>query len=362
MEKIKYEYNFHKHYNLKIKEDVYVGKGLCGLINLRNTCFMSSILQCLSNTLSLTDYFLSCDYESDLNIENKARPEQYLLMSYLTLINNIWDMNQIIKPKSFVENLSKFHRKYFSMKQQDSHECLLYIMDLLHKSLSYEIDMEISGEVKSESDALMKKSIESWGKFYEGGYSYLIEIFNGNIINTIVCNNKDCKVVDKVFEPYNTISIDLTGDNLIDCLANYFKPTKIKSWTCDKCKCSGCTKDVKLWWCPNYLIINLKRFTSNMSKNNMFIDFPLNDLDITSLISEEKTDGNSYVYDLYAINHHNGDLDSGHYYSSCKNLDGNWYNYNDDGISKYNSTTQLYNDAYILFYRRKMIKRLELMV
>jgi ubiquitin C-terminal hydrolase len=44
-----------------------VDPGLAGLNNLGNTCFMNSALQCLSNTVQLTNYFLSNEYTNDLN-------------------------------------------------------------------------------------------------------------------------------------------------------------------------------------------------------------------------------------------------------------------------------------------------------
>jgi ubiquitin carboxyl-terminal hydrolase 8 len=360
LEKVQYDYDFHKHYNLKIKKSTYKGKGLCGLVNLGNFCYANSILQCLFNTMSLTDYFLSARYQDDLTNENKKKNEHYVFLSYLTLVNNIFDSNQVIKPKSFIENLSKFHKKYFSMTQQDSHECLLYILEILHNSLSYAIEVEIKGDPSTKADEMMKKSLESWQKFYENSYSFIIETFNGCNINNIICG---CGNTEVVFEPYNSLSLDITGGNLVSCLEDYFKSDeKIPSYTCEKCKENGKTsKEVKLWTVPNYLIIHLKRFkqtSQGMVKNSHFVDFPLKDLDITQFISKDKNDTNNYIYDLYAVSQHSGTLEMGHYWASCKNLDGNWYNFNDTNVSKYNTTSTLVtNDAYILFYQRKYVKR-----
>jgi ubiquitin C-terminal hydrolase len=329
---------------------------------LGNKCFMNSILQCLFHTLSLSDYIISSEYQKDLSNENKKKNEHYVLLSYITLINNIWDSNQVIKPKSFVENLSKFHSKYFSMTQQDSHECLLYILEILHNALSYSIEIEIKGQENSNADILMKNSLKSWQNFYEDSYSFIIETFNGSNITNITCIG--CKNIETIFEPYNTISVDIGSSNLITCLDDYFRDEKVNSFNCSNCKVetNECNKETKLWTVPNYLIIHLKRFKQTLNgieKNNNLVEFPLKDLDITQFISGNKDDKNNYIYDLYAINQHSGSIEGGHYWASCKNLDNEWYNFNDNSISKYNkvNTNQLINnDAYILFYHRKFVK------
>jgi ubiquitin C-terminal hydrolase len=364
MESLEYEYDFHKHYELKLNKQTYLSKGLCGLLNLGNKCYMNSILQCLFNSLKLTDYILSTDYKDDLDVKNRKN-EQYVLHSYVTLLNHVWESNQLIKPKTFIENLSKFHRKYYSLQQQDSHECLMYILDILHKALAYEIEVDIKGDVKTRTDALMKQSLETWKSFYEKEYSFIIETFYGNLVNNIKCTH--CSFTEEVFEPYNNLSISIqdTNSSLTECLDDYFNNEHlIDTWNCEKCNNHGCNKSSILWTLPNYVIINLKRFKNDGNqthKNNNLITFPLKDLNLTKYISKDKNDMNNYIYDLYAINYHGGDLNGGHYWSSCKNLDGSWYNFNDGNVSKYNSSnieSQLITkDAYILFYHRKFIKR-----
>ena len=363
------EYDFHTNHELILGKDFYKKKGLSGLINTGNKCYSNSVLHCLMHTLKLTDYILSNKFKNDSNECNlKSKNEYNVILSYLQLLLSNWTFNELKNPTSFNNNITNRIVKYNNNQQHDSYEYLLDVLDLFHKALSYKINVNISGDVKTDTDYLMKESILYWKKNYENNYSEIINIFNGLTLNLVECIN--CKYKSTTFfECYNSLNIDLgqnTANNsnscmLTECIDNYFKVSYINDWKCEKCLKNGCTKKLNIWTLPNYLIIQLKRFDNNGNKLTNFVDFPIDNLDLTKYICPIKSDPNNYIYSLYAINYHAGNMQTGHYWSSVKNLDNNWYIFNDGNISRYNCNgdikTQLVtSDAYILFYYRKFIK------
>lgn len=47
-------------------EDPPSGKGVTGIYNMGNTCYMNSAIQCLSNTKPLTEYFIEGRHKQDM--------------------------------------------------------------------------------------------------------------------------------------------------------------------------------------------------------------------------------------------------------------------------------------------------------
>lgn len=65
------------------------GRGLTGLKNLGNTCYMNSILQCLSNTPQLREYCVSDMYKSNISRRNKTNGQ--VIEEVAALLKELWN-------------------------------------------------------------------------------------------------------------------------------------------------------------------------------------------------------------------------------------------------------------------------------
>ncbi|KAF7828086.1 ubiquitin carboxyl-terminal hydrolase 9 [Senna tora] len=126
-------------------------------------------------------------------------------------------------------------------------------------------------------------------------------------------------------------------------------------WYCPQCKeHRQATKKLDLWKLPDILVFHLKRFSySRYLKNKLdtFVNFPINNLNLTEYVKTK--DGQSYVYNLYAISNHYGGLGGGHYTAYAKLIDENrWYHFDDSHVSPVAESEIKSSAAYVLFYQR----------
>jgi malate synthase len=76
--------------------------------------------------------------------------------------------------------------------------------------------------------------------------------------------------------------------------------------------------------------------------------FPLENLDMSPYIKGYEKD--KYKYNLYAVSNHSGGMGGGHYWSYIKNIDNNWYKFNDNVVSTITKENVVSETAYCLFY------------
>jgi ubiquitin carboxyl-terminal hydrolase 8 len=398
--------------NQEIIKNIYV-RGLSGLTNIGNTCYMNSALQCLSACNLLTSYILNKNYKKDLeyniifNIAKKYREENNLkeddpielsqdeidnnikislTNSYYELLKTMWESNCEVTPRTFKKIIGFKNRIFNGINQNDSHELIISILDIIQTEIGRQVEINFNGisgnvklllelketnkekfneeKIKNLKDYTTYKYIKMWKKYIQNSHSIINNIFMGMFYNEFTPINTDVTYTSFRFEPYNVLTLHLPDKptTLQNCLDNYFSEEYLLGDNKYKCKKTNkyveAKKKIYLWETPEILIIQLKRF-KNMGvltqKNNVHIKYPLDNLDLSAY--NHKLYPRNHKYMLFGVVQHMGSLNGGHYIAHTKNpINHKWYEFNDSKV-RHIPDEQVENvlysyDSYILFYKK----------
>ena len=342
--------------------DNYKDKGLSGLANLGNTCFINSCMQVLSHCYELNEILDSGRYKKKL----KKTYESALLVEWDNLRQILWKENCIVSPGKFIKTIQQvaYLKKmdlFTGYSQNDLPEFLLFIIDCFHTALSREIKMNISGEIENDTDKIAVKCYEVIKKMYTNEYSEIWNLFYGIHVSEIrsIENNE---IIQMNPEPFFMINLPIPLNNnnptLYECLDLYVEGEILKDdnawYNEDKGLKQDIQKKISVWSFPSILVMDLKRFNARNIKTNMLVSFPLDELNLSKYVIGYKK--NSYIYELFGVCNHSGGVLGGHYTAYIKNANGNWYHFNDTSVTEIGIKESIISSkAYCLFYRKKTL-------
>ena len=367
----------------------YNDKGITGVANLGNTCFINACIQCLSHTYELNDFLSKGDGEYKKHLNNK--PESVLLVEWDDLRKLMWSQNCVISPGRFINTIQRVakitNRDLFTgWSQNDLPEFLLFLFDSFHSALTREVIMDIKGNIKTKKDEMGKACYEMMKTQYTKDYSEFLNIFFGIHVSVLTpasqnssqYNSEDVNYLSLRPEPYMLIHIPIPSKEVVN-IRNTDKNVTLFDCFNKQCECEllegdnawfnekenkkqNVNKRLLFWSLPNIMIIDIKRFITSMNgkskKNQQFIDIPINNVDFSKYVEGYAKE--TYIYDLYAICNHHGQIDGGHYSATIRTSNGKWYNFNDTQVTEIlvNDNIISGNTPYCLFYRKKKLLEL----
>ena len=279
----------------------------------------------------------------------------------------LWSNNCIVTPAKFLNTIQKLAQikgleLFTGFSQNDLPEFLIFIIDSFHCALSRKVEMNIIGNEVNETDKIAVKCFEKIKLMYSNDYSEIWNMFYGihiSQLKTITSNES----VSMTPEPYFIINLPIPSNNkspsLYDCFDLYVEGEVLdggnKVFNEKTKEYEDMRKNISFWSFPTILVIDIKRFNSQNRKNQVLVTFPLENLNLSKYVVGYNKD--SYVYDLYGVCNHSGNVLGGHYTSVVKNANGKWYHFNDTSVSEISLDTQIITPkAYCFFYRKKTVQ------
>ncbi|CAD6257147.1 unnamed protein product [Miscanthus lutarioriparius] len=182
--------------------------GLTGLLNLGNTCYMNSAIQCLVHTPQFTRYFCE-DYHREINRQNPLGNVGELALAFGELLRKLWAPGgrAPVSPRPFKTKLSRFASQFSGYNQHDSQELLAFLLDGLHEDLNRVKHRPYinSGDADGRSDE--EVADEYWANHIARNNSIIVDVCQGQYKSTLVC--PVCGKVSVTFDPFMYLSLPL---------------------------------------------------------------------------------------------------------------------------------------------------------
>ena len=189
--------------------------GVIGIRNHGNTCFMNSILQCLSYTDILAEYFVLDQYKSDLKrrrrltftkspVMGKGEITEQLAVVLKSLWSLQYDPEISDKFKTLVD---KYGSQYKGGNQHDAQEFLLWLLDKVHEELNTATSKKykrLKNFPGKSDDAL---AAESLANYMRCNNSFVVDIFQAQFRSSLTCPT--CERQSNTFDPFLCVSLPI---------------------------------------------------------------------------------------------------------------------------------------------------------
>jgi hypothetical protein len=191
-------------------------RGLVGLANLGNSCYLNATIQCIAHTFPLIKYLITSRYHKDINTTSVDTTRGKFVSEFAALVKDMWLKpypSSVIQPVPFRRLLGRLNADYSTFQQQDAHDVLVYLLDRLHEDVNRVIKKPYveNSEGNGENDEQISR--ESWDKHKLREDSFIQDTIGCQLRSQLICPAENCHKKSVSFEFASTIQLAIPNRN-----------------------------------------------------------------------------------------------------------------------------------------------------
>jgi ubiquitin C-terminal hydrolase len=309
----------------------HIKKTKIGLHNFGKTSYLNSILQCIGNIEYLKNYFL--EENNIINIESNVKEKQFSFVIG-RLFHHLYSQKKeekVYSPSGIMRVLESKNIVYKSKNERNPNECLIFILDSLHKELNGMLNVQ---ENNKHIFVNNRSNINDFIRFfYNTNNSIISKNFAWFSKKELICT----KCGSQKNDSNNFFTCQLDASNyyetvgnkritIVDCIN--FELKKKRNLYCNRCK-TECNMEInsKIYFPQNIFVFLLDR--GNFDENKLKIPFYLEEQINLKPYIEKNND--NYKFELIAITSIN--MKEKKYVAFCNAFkDKLWYYFNDEQV------------------------------
>lgn len=223
-------------------------------------CFLNSVLQALAYTPPLANYLRKREHSRTCKVKTKERPDKFCLFCALesTVIamggggaaagSKHPSSGGSYAPRLIVSRMRAIHRDFLLGQQEDSHEFLRFVIEMLQKN-----DLAAYGGTAAIKDVRIQET------------TFLFGVFGGYFRSQIRCLTPGCGLKSNTYDTFLDLSLELSHVSSIhQALQSFTRPERLSEdnlYNCSRCKKKVVAlKQLSIFKPPAVLVVHLKRF------------------------------------------------------------------------------------------------------
>ncbi|KAI4456321.1 ubiquitin carboxyl-terminal hydrolase [Holotrichia oblita] len=186
--------------------------GVTGIRNHGNTCFINAVLQCISHTDVLAEYFVLDKYKVDMSRRNKLNSKKFGTKGEVTeqlalLLKALWACQYTPDfSTSFKQIVERHGPQYKGTQQHDALEFLQWLLDKVHEDLNMASKRKYKS-IKTSGRPDEVIAAETLENYKRCNNSFIQGVFQAQYRSSLSCSR--CSTQSNTFDPFQCISVQL---------------------------------------------------------------------------------------------------------------------------------------------------------